>query len=136
MPLQQIIVIDDNDVDRLCARLVLEGAGVADSVLAFGNGADALDFLQRPEGHDVDLILLDIHMPGMDGFAFLQAYERVHASQRARAMVVMLSASTDDADRARAAGFGCVRRQLVKPLGLAQARELADLLQALPEAQH
>lgn len=131
MKLQQIIVVDDSDADLLYTRIILERAEVADSVLTFGTGMEALDFLQQPEGHEVDVILLDINMPEMSGFEFLQAYERLHESQRARAVVVMLTSSPDPGDKQRAFGFGCVRHYVVKPLQLAQARELPAMIQTL-----
>ena len=134
MKLQQIIVVDDSDADLLYTRIILEGAEVAETVLTFGTGMEALDFLQRPEGHEVDVILLDINMPEMSGFEFLQAYERLHDSQRARAVVVMLTSSPDPNDKRRALGFGCVKRYVVKPLDVAQARDLAAMVQSLSSA--
>jgi CheY-like chemotaxis protein len=128
MSLAEIIIVDDSDADLLYTRIILEGTHVADSVRTFGTGMEALDYLQRPEGHEVDIILLDINMPEMNGFEFLQAYERLHESQRARAVVVMLTSSPDPADQKRAFGFGCVKHYVVKPLDLASARELETIV--------
>jgi CheY-like chemotaxis protein len=131
MTLKEILVVDDSDPDLLYATIVLEAAGVAGKVVPFGTGAEALAFLQRPEGHDVDVILLDINMPEMNGFEFLDAYEKLHADQRAHAVVVMLTSSPDPADRARASAYGCVRGYVVKPLDTPSARGLEELIGAL-----
>jgi CheY-like chemotaxis protein len=124
--LRQALIVDDSDPDLLYAQIVLESAHLAEEVLPFGGGAEALAFLRRPEGHRVDVILLDVNMPEMSGFEFLDAYEQLHRSQRARAVVVMLTSSSDPADRNRAAGYGCVRGYLVKPLDPRAARVLLD----------
>ena len=84
MKLRDILVVDDSDTDLLYTRIILEGAQVAEQVITLGTAQEALDHLQRPEGHRVDVILLDINMPEMDGFAFLRAYDRLHANQQAR----------------------------------------------------
>jgi CheY-like chemotaxis protein len=133
--LGEVLVIDDRDADRLHARSVLEDAELATSVIPFRIAMDALAFLQRPQGHAADLILLAIDMPDMSGFEFLLAYERLHPSQRARALVAMVDAGVDARAQARAIGFGCVTRHLVKPLCIADARCLADLVASLSLAR-
>ena len=53
------------------------------------------DYLKAPGSEPVDVILLDINMPEMNGFAFLEAYELTDTNQHARAVVVMLASSPD-----------------------------------------
>lgn len=131
MALRQVLVIDDSDPDLLYARIVLEATHVAGEVLTFGTAEEALVWLQRPEGHHADLILLDINMPEMDGFEFLAAYEKLRAAERASAVVVMLSSSPDPHDRQRAAAFPSVAGYVVKPIDKA---EVAKLVSSLPTA--
>lgn len=128
MKLRDVLVIDDSDTDLLYTRIILEGAQVAEQVITLGTAQEALDHLQRPEGHRVDVILLDINMPEMDGFAFLRAYDRLHANQQARAVVVMLTSSPDPADRQRAMAFGCVKGYVVKPIDAQAASGLTTLV--------
>jgi len=127
MKLNKLIVVDDSDADLLYTSIVLERAGVCESILAFGTGIEALEYLQREPAHAVDLVLLDINMPEMNGFEFLQAYERLCARRRARAVVVMLTSSPDPQDRARAESFACVRHFVVKPITVEQARQLVAI---------
>ena len=136
MRLGQVLVVDDSDADLTHARAVLEDAQVAESVVPFRVSMDALAFLQRPEGHEVDVILLDIDLPEMSGLEFLLAYERLHPSQRARTLVAMVDADVDARAQTRVIGFGCVKRQLVKPLSVGQARGLVDLVATLPPDHH
>jgi CheY-like chemotaxis protein len=128
MKLQSVLVVDDNDADLLYVRIVLEAAGVTDRVLTFGTAQEALAHLAGAEGAEAQLVLLDLNMPEMDGFGFLDAYGPLHASGTARAGVVVLTSSPDPADRSRALAHGCVRGYLVKPIGTAVAQGLWRLL--------
>jgi CheY-like chemotaxis protein len=131
MTLKEVLLVDDSEPDLLYTRIIVEAAAIADQVLTFDTAAEALDFLQRPEGHDADVILLDINMPEMNGFEFLEAYEKLHASQQAHAVVVMLTSSPDPQDRARALGYACVKGYVVKPIDQEAARGLAELVQGI-----
>ncbi len=128
MKLKEVLVIDDSDPDLLYAKIVLEAAHVAEQIVPFGTALEALEFLQKPEGHDADVILLDINMPEMNGFQFLNAYEELHSSHRARAVVVMLTSSPDPTDRARAMAYSCVKGYVIKPIDVASAKKLADFV--------
>jgi CheY-like chemotaxis protein len=121
-PLNTVMVIDDSDLDLMFASIMLERAGIAAQLLTFSSAQQALDHLHGPQAGAVDLILLDINMPGMDGFEFLNAFE---ALPMRHPPVVMLSSSPDPADRLRALQHACVRCYVTKPIN-------ADMAAALP----
>ncbi len=125
--LKRILLIDDSEPDLLFTRIVLERARVAQEILSFESAREALGWLRKPGSHDADLILLDINMPGMNGFDFLGAYEQEHLEPRAPA-VVMLTSSADPGDRRRAEAFASVRGYVTKPLASAEATALANLI--------
>jgi CheY-like chemotaxis protein len=130
MKLRSVLVVDDNDADLLYVRIVLEAAGIAERVLIFGTAQEALAHLAGSEAAEADLVLLDLNMPEMDGFGFLEAYGPMLETGPARAGVVVLTSSPDPADRRRALAHACVRGYLVKPIDMAAAHGLAPLLQA------
>jgi CheY-like chemotaxis protein len=135
----RILLIDDSEADRLYTRIVLERSGADREVFDYESARDALADLALGR-IAVDLILLDINMPGMDGFEFLDAYQQLPdrdpaaggASYKAVA-VVMLTSSPDQIDRQRALGFSCVQGYVIKPLDLASAQDLQRYLPARPQ---
>jgi CheY-like chemotaxis protein len=126
---RQIVIIDDSDPDLLYARIVVEQAQIADEVLTFGTAVEALEFLAASP-KPVDLILLDINMPEMSGFEFLDRFEALPAPHRQTAVVVMLTSSPDPQDRSRAQTYSVVRAYVVKPLDLDAARALPQICAA------
>ena len=129
--LNRIVLIDDSEPDLIYSRIVLERSGIAREVQAFESAREALDWLLAPACTGAEVILLDINMPGMGGFEFLDALHQARADQpgERQSRVVMLTSSPDPDDRARAASYPCVCAYLVKPLGKAAALTLPALLE-------
>ena len=126
----RVMMVDDNDNDLLFTRLMLERSGAGYEVLAYDRAEQALRHLSENPGHGVSLILLDINMPVMNGFAFLEAFEKLPLAQREGVSVLLLTSSSDPADQARAAQFACVKGYLTKPLDKTTAAGLTRYLSA------
>lgn len=120
-----VLLVDDSEPDRLYTSIVLNRTGLPVDVQEFESARDALAAIQAAPGLAA-IILLDINMPGMDGFAFLDAYEQLPEANRGNTVVVMLSSSPLDADRQRALAHAVVKDYVVKPLTLPQAQRLAE----------
>ena len=125
MPMR-LMLVDDNENDLLFTRLALQRSGVDCEVFAFERAEEALALLRDDPAHDIDIILLDINMPGLDGFGFLAAFEALPASRHVA--VVMLTSSSDPSDQQRAFLHRSVRRFLIKPLSKVDAASLIELI--------
>ena len=97
------------------------------TVMVALDGASAMRIVDRITP---DIVLLDAVMPGMDGFEFLDAFERLPVALTEGVRVAMLTSSDDEDDRRRARAHACVRDYLVKPIDTTVAASLADLLEA------
>ncbi len=124
-PQKTILVIDDASLVRLYYRTALEGAGF--QVQEAMNGVEALEKLLS---FPVDLLIVDINMPQMDGLTFLEAVRR---KNRELASIPALVTSTESAETdfaaARAAG---ANYYLVKPIDQAQLVLFAGMLCGVP----
>jgi CheY-like chemotaxis protein len=113
-----VMVIDDSFPDRFIADKIIRRAGMAEQVLLHDSARSALDVLggmqQREEVPAV--IFLDIRMPDMDGFDFLEAFGGLPDLVQQHTHVVMLSSSSFVDDRIRAEAHACVRGYISKPL--------------------
>ena len=114
-----IILVDDNDIDIVVSTKLLKLANITDNVVSFNRCEDALDWLGQNHaqgGHSDNIMLLDIQMPGTDGFQCLEKYAELPADVKSGCRVFMLSSSIDRGDIERAEANVYVIKVLEKPL--------------------
>ena len=120
-PKARVLIVDDAGLVRAYYRDILERGGYQVSEAL--NGVEALEKLLQ---QDVDLIIVDVNMPQMDGISFLKALRRqVLPLAATPAIVVSTESETHDMTAARAAG---ANHYLVKPLREDMLLEYAALL--------
>lgn len=120
-----VVLVDDNEADNVFHEVVISRAGFGGQVRAFEEGALALQFLATLPADTACVVLLDINMPGMDGWTFAQQARPLLAARPA-VMLVMLTSSSSAADRDRAAARAEIDGFLTKPLARDTVRELLD----------
>jgi CheY-like chemotaxis protein len=123
-----IMLIDDEVFDQKMYQRVIARSGLVGKTLAFLYADEALAFLIQPDREPVDVILLDINMPRMNGFEFLAAGTAKFGEALARVVVVMLTTSLEPGDREKANAISVVRAFINKPLTVEHLAEIADLL--------
>jgi len=122
------MIVDDEPFDQMMYERILKRSGLVDQVIGFPYAAKALEYLAREDRPKVDVIFLDINMPRMNGFEFLEAASRDLGPRFVKVCVVMLTTSIAPEDRARAASFEAVRDFLSKPLSHEDVVHVANLL--------
>jgi len=124
----RVMLVDDNEDDLFFTRLALKRSGDQLEVTSFDRAQDALDWLQTEQGRDLHLILLDINMPSMNGFEFLEAFSRLPEQMRGDTAIVMVSSSSDPKDKAGAFAFPVVQGYFIKPLSRKDAARLVNMV--------
>ena len=72
MELFDFVLIDDNNLDNLINETLVRNSGVGGSVLVFNSAKSALDYFKKIPIHSSKVILLDQHMPDMEGTDFIK----------------------------------------------------------------
>jgi CheY-like chemotaxis protein len=117
--LKCIMLIDDNPNDNFFHERVIRKCNAAKAVVVQQTGKDALEYLRSKGSGDElhpSLIFLDINMPGMNGWEFLEEYQRLDATFKTSVVVVMLTTSDNPDDRAKAIAMNVASDFKTKPL--------------------
>ena len=128
--LSLILLIDDDEATNyLNKRLILE-AGFTGEVIECTSAVDALGYLTTKQEDftypQPDMIFLDINMPGMDGWGFLDQYKYLDPIQKAKVVVVMLTTSLNPADKEEAEKRGYISEFHIKPMTAQMFQELTN----------
>lgn len=124
-----ILLIDDDPDDNFLHRMVIEDSGLIEEVRVAENGTEALAYLSHTHDHYYvrpDLIFLDINMPGMNGFEFLEEYEKLPPEQKSGLVVLMLTTSLNPSDQRKATEFSTVGGYHAKPLTKAMLQDVVN----------
>lgn len=120
MPTQPtILIIDDNETDGWIAERIIKKYDQQVNIQVYNNAGEALRYLQVQadiSAGQTYIILLDIYMPDMDGWQFLEEYLHLPLQTQAAIHLYMHSSSISPADRRRAGGFIQIKKYISKPL--------------------
>lgn len=125
------MLIDDEEIDQKQYRRTLTRSGLVDEILTFSYADEAYEFLKSNPDRTIDVIFLDINMPRMNGFQFLERVTHELTHQVAHLVIVMLTTSLDPKDRDRASRFDLVRDFINKPLEVEHVEHAARMLETV-----
>lgn len=125
--LDNILLIDDNEATNFLHKLIIEESGYSKRVTVINNGVDALEYLKNVDALEYvkpEIIFLDINMPGMNGWEFLEEYEKFQNELKVKSLIVMLTTSINPNDIKKAKLLNLVDGFKSKPLTLKMLEEL------------
>ena len=121
-----IYIIDDDAIFTKITTRLLQLGGICDNFLVFKNGQEALDYIKPRIANSepiADMIFLDINMPVMDGWEFLENLKTVPNSDKLN--INLISSSIDPLDIEKAESYGLVKNFLTKPISVDKLKSLS-----------
>lgn len=127
---KRLLCVDDDKITLTLINLIVKKASFADEIITRMNGKEALDFYldlchNDSIEHYPELIFLDLNMPCMNGWDFLDEFVEKFYVRFSKTKVVILSSSIAPSERAKAAGYPIVIDYLAKPLTVNALQTLA-----------
>lgn len=124
-----VALVDDDKVFQLIASRSIKATNFQGRILQFNNGEEAIDHLKKNADNlseIPDVVFLDINMPVVDGWGFLEDFIDLKPLIQKTIRIYMVSSSVDPRDIARAQSFEEVREYVPKPISQQKFSELVS----------
>lgn len=112
-------IVDDDDIYQFTTSLFLKKTDLVNKIIVFSNGLKAINFLKEEMGNSEnipDILFLDVNMPVMDGWEFLEEYLLIKPMMPKTIVIYMVTSSVDEKDVLRAKNISALSGYLVKPI--------------------
>jgi CheY-like chemotaxis protein len=119
MKINSLFVIDDDKIYHFLLKNLFKQNGINVAISFFHNGQEAIEVIRNAKDGSAlpDLILLDVNMPIMNGWQFVEEYNRMAASLPRPSIIYMISSSNDEVDINKAKVYSdIVKDYLLKPI--------------------
>lgn len=126
----RVFIIDDDPIHQRIAQIMISKHNLFDEYLSYTEAQKALDFLQDNKENEEtlpDVILLDLNMPVIDGWDFLETFETLIKEFKKDIRVFIVSSSVDEKDVLRSKTYVTVKGFISKPLS-------PDIIRSIKEA--
>ena len=126
---EKTILIDDSDIDLFIQRRFLEVYHFSDTLVLYNSAEEALGWLKEMKGEAApDVIFLDLNMPEIDGFSFLNDFKKLPQEVLDKCKIVVLTSSNSAKDREQAFSFDNVIQFITKPIKQSDIEDLKKLI--------
>ncbi len=126
-----ILLVDDDEINNFISIKLIKKALLNTDIMACLHGKYAIDLLQDIQKNDPsklpDYILLDINMPIMNGWEFLDEYTRLNIDPLGKCKVYIISSSVFSNDINKARSYPVVKDFISKPLNVEKIKELFEV---------
>ncbi len=128
-----ILLVDDNPADNEIHKLKIIRANLCNHIKMVTSASDALDYLTQSGNPDLseqyprpDIIFLDINMPGMNGFDFLEKYKELNEGLKSKIVIIMLSVSLDSENEKKVSESKEITEFVNKPLEIENLKMIIE----------
>lgn len=130
--LKTIVLIDDDEATNFWHKIILEKNNSSKEIAVFSKADQALEYLKSPDPNGAlpvpELIFLDLNIPGMTGWHFLEHYKHLPKAQKEKIKIVVLTTSLNPSDEARANSLEDVAIFQSKPLSKMRLKSILNQL--------
>lgn len=113
------IIIDDSHLDCFIGEKIIQNTGTFSSVKSYIDATEAYNAIKNSDQastEPITIIVLDIQMPVMNGFQFVEAFEQLPENIRSKYVIFMFSSSINENDKNRLENHPSIRRFYSKPI--------------------
>jgi CheY-like chemotaxis protein len=129
--LKNILLVDDDGINNFIVINKLNSIGLVDNIISVENGEEAILYIKNCINSSIELlpelILLDINMPIMDGWNFLEEFSKLGLSFQEKMHIYMVSSSVYEEDIENSKNYPCVKTFISKPLSKSKLIEIIEL---------
>jgi len=118
-PFPHFIIIDDSQLDCFIGEKIIQNTGTFSSVKSYTQATEAYDYIKNSDPNTTEpitIIVLDIQMPVMNGFQFVEAFELLPENIRSNYAIFMFSSSINENDKNRLENHPCIQKFYGKPI--------------------
>ncbi|AGA77359.1 response regulator [Echinicola vietnamensis] len=124
-----VLLVDDDEPTNFINEIILKRTGLVEKIVPVQSGMAALEYINKAGGSDYprpELIFLDINMPGISGWDFLEEYKKLPQHLKAKNVIVMLTTSLNPDDDAKAKTYQEISEYRSKPLTYEKITEIIE----------
>lgn len=122
-------IIDDNKIYQFMLTRIIKKNKLAEGIITFSDGEKAIQYLtdNRANNEKIpDVIFLDVSMPVMDGWQFIEGYANIKTEIKKKIVIYMLTSSVDPVDIERASKISEISDYITKPIKLEEIKRIFD----------